>query len=36
MLGSGFEVTLRVLKDKRRGPGWTHSIKVRGPAGTER
>ena len=36
MLGSGFEVTLRVLKDKRRGPGWTHAIKVRGPAGTER
>jgi recombination protein RecA len=36
MLGSGFEVTLRVLKDKRRGPGYTHAIKVRGPAGTER
>ena len=36
MLGSGFEVRLRVLKDKRRGPGWTHAINVRGPAGTER
>ena len=26
-------VTLRALKDKRRGPGWAHSIKRRGPAG---
>jgi recombination protein RecA len=35
MLGShGFEVRLRVLKDKRRGPGWTRAIKARGPAGT--
>jgi len=34
MLGSGFEVSLRVLKDKRRGPGWTRAIKVRGPDGT--
>jgi recombination protein RecA len=35
MLGSqAFEVRLRVLKDKRRGPGWTHAIKARGPAGT--
>jgi recombination protein RecA len=28
-----YEVTLRVLKDKRRGPGWTRTIKRRGPAG---
>jgi recombination protein RecA len=28
-----FEVTVRALKDKRRGPGWTHVIKARGPAG---
>jgi recombination protein RecA len=35
LLGSqGFEVRLRVLKDKRRGPGWTRAIKMRGPAGT--
>jgi recombination protein RecA len=36
MLGAldGFDLTLRVLKDKRRGPGWTRAIKVRGPAGT--
>jgi recombination protein RecA len=26
-------VTLRALKDKRRGPGWAHTIKRRGPAG---
>jgi recombination protein RecA len=36
MLGTGFELKLRVLKDKRRGPGWTNAIKVRGPAGTDR
>jgi recombination protein RecA len=29
-----FEVTLRVLKDKRRGPGLTRTLKARGPAGT--
>ena len=29
----GFEVTVRALKDKRRGPGWSRSDKVRGPAG---
>ena len=29
----GFEVTVRALKDKRRGPGWSRTIKVRGPAG---
>lgn len=26
-------VTLRAVKDKRRGPGWTHTLKRRGPAG---
>jgi recombination protein RecA len=29
----GYDVTLRVLKDKRRGPGWSRTIKLRGPAG---
>ncbi len=29
----GLAVTMRVLKDKRRGPGWSRTIKVRGPAG---
>lgn len=29
----GIAVTMRVLKDKRRGPGWSRTIKVRGPAG---
>ncbi len=35
MIGSSrdFDLTLRVLKDKRRGPGFTRAIKVRGPAG---
>jgi recombination protein RecA len=28
-----YDVTLRVLKDKRRGPGWSRTIKMRGPAG---
>jgi recombination protein RecA len=28
-----FAVTIRVLKDKRHGPGWTQSFKRRGPAG---
>jgi recombination protein RecA len=28
-----YQVTLRVLKDKRRGPGWSRTIKLRGPAG---
>jgi recombination protein RecA len=27
------QIGLRALKDKRRGPGWTRAIKVRGPAG---
>lgn len=29
----GFVVSVRALKDKRRGPGWTHVVKRRGPAG---
>jgi len=29
----GHDVTLRVLKDKRRGPGWSRTLKLRGPAG---
>jgi recombination protein RecA len=29
----GYDVSLRVLKDKRRGPGWTRMLKRRGPAG---
>jgi recombination protein RecA len=28
-----FSITVRALKDKRRGPGWTHSVKRSGPAG---
>ncbi len=28
-----FTVTVRALKDKRRGPGWTQTVKRRGPAG---
>ena len=28
-----FNVTLRALKDKRRGPGWSHMVRRRGPAG---
>jgi recombination protein RecA len=28
-----YELTMRVLKDKRRGPGFTRTRKVRGPAG---
>jgi recombination protein RecA len=32
--GSGeLEVAVRALKDKRRGPGWSRTTKVRGPAG---
>lgn len=30
---SGFEVTVRALKDKRRGPGWSRVLKARGPSG---
>ena len=29
----GFEIKLRALKDKQRGPGWTHAMRRRGPAG---
>ena len=29
----GYHVTLRALKDKRRGPGWTRTTKRRGPPG---
>ena len=29
----GYDVTLRALKDKRRGPGWSRTIKRRGPPG---
>jgi recombination protein RecA len=28
-----FRVTIRALKDKQRGPGWSHTTKRRGPAG---
>jgi len=31
--GSQFEVGVRVLKDKRRGPGFTKTMKRNGPAG---
>jgi recombination protein RecA len=27
------QIEVRVLKDKRRGPGWSRTTKVRGPAG---
>lgn len=30
---AGFRCTLRALKDKRRGPGWSLSEVLRGPAG---
>jgi recombination protein RecA len=29
----GLTVSVRVLKDKRRGPGWTQTFMRRGPAG---
>jgi len=29
----GHEMSLRVLKDKRRGPGWSRRLKLRGPSG---
>lgn len=32
-LDHDYDVTLRVLKDKRRGPGWSRTLKLRGPAG---
>lgn len=31
--GEPFEVATRVLKDKRRGPGFVRALKARGPAG---
>jgi len=31
--GSQFDLTVRALKDKRRGPGWMKKLKARGPAG---
>lgn len=31
--GDDFCYQIEVLKDKRRGPGWTHREVVRGPAG---
>jgi len=31
--GNEFAVTVRVIKDKRSGPGWTQTLKRRGPAG---
>jgi recombination protein RecA len=30
---SPWTVDVRALKDKRRGPGWTHTARRRGPAG---
>jgi recombination protein RecA len=30
---NGFACTLNVLKDKRRGPTWTHEVFCSGPAG---
>jgi recombination protein RecA len=32
-IGNRFECEFRVLKDKRRGPGWTHREVFRGPDG---
>ena len=29
----GFRVTVRALKDKRKGPGWTHWVPRAGPSG---
>lgn len=29
----GFEISMRALKDKRRGPGWIRTRRARGPAG---
>jgi recombination protein RecA len=31
--GSRFRCEARILKDKRQGPGWTHTEVCRGPAG---
>jgi recombination protein RecA len=29
----GFHITVRALKDKRRGPGWMHELRRGGPSG---
>lgn len=31
--GNGFACALKILKDKRRGPTWTHEVFCSGPAG---
>jgi recombination protein RecA len=31
--GKDFDLAVRALKDKRRGPGWIKKLKARGPAG---
>ncbi|MBK9036842.1 MAG: recombinase A [Myxococcales bacterium] len=31
--GGGFQVAVRALKDKRRGPGWSQAVAVVPPAG---
>ena len=31
--GHDLSVTVRALKDKRRGPGWEHTVRRRAPAG---
>ena len=31
--GAAVELCIRAIKDKRRGPGWTHVESCRGPAG---
>ena len=32
-LGERYRCEVRILKDKRRGPGWSHTEVCRGPAG---
>jgi recombination protein RecA len=31
--GDGYQATVRALKDKQRGPGWSNAARFRGPAG---
>jgi recombination protein RecA len=31
--GHDLSITVRALKDKRRGPGWAHTVRRRAPAG---
>jgi recombination protein RecA len=31
--GERFDCRIQVIKDKRHGPGWSHTEQVRGPAG---